>query len=205
MALRDKPDDIREPQSFTYARLLLAQGRPDEARRLLARLDGQVRAGGRHARLINVRILQALAEAALDRQESTRQLLAEAIQLAAPEGYIRRFLDEGPAVARLLPSVRAVAPAFVGQLQRAFGAVSPDADGTSPPEAAAHPALTESLTQQELNVLRLLAEGRSYQEIADRLVISVSTARWHIHNIYAKLGAPNRTQGINRARELGLL
>ncbi len=54
-------------------------------------------------------------------------------------------------------------------------------------------------------MLRLLAEGLSYNAIAERLVISLSTARWHVHNIYAKLGVGSRTNGINRARELGLL
>jgi LuxR family maltose regulon positive regulatory protein len=206
LSFDDQPDEIREPRYFAYARLLLAQGQCHEALRLLSRLETQVRAGGRRLRLITIRILQALAEAALDHQEAARALLAEAIRIAAPEGYTRRFLDEGPGVVRLLPAVRYVAPAFVDNLLKAFGSVVPDA--VSPVRSTTviiQPGLPEPLTDQELNVLRLLAEGLSYDGIAERLVITRSTVKWHIHNIYSKLGVNDRVRGIVRAQEVGLI
>ncbi len=201
----DLPDEVREVAACTGARLLLAQGRPEDARQCLAPLEGQLRDGGRIAQLITVYILQARTYTALGQHDLASAAIGAAVGIAAPEGYLRRFLDEGPTVARLLPAVRHQAPVFVDQLQQAFAndaalAGSPPADGA----AADGPADT-LLTQQERTILQLLAEGSSYRTIAEQLVISVGTVRWHVHNIYGKLGVANRTQGINRARELGLL
>lgn len=203
--VRDLPDEVRELAACTGVRLLLAQGRPEDARQRLAPLEAQVRAGARFAQLITVHILQARVYAALGQHDLARAALASAVGIAAPEGYLRRFLDEGPTVARLLPAVRGLAPTFVGELQQAFAddtwlAASPPAGGA----AADAPAGT-SLTQQERTILRLLAEGSSYRAIAEQLVIAVGTVRWHIHNIYGKLGVASRTQAVNRARELCLL
>lgn len=203
--VRDLPDEVREVAACTAARLLLAQGRPEDARGRLAPLEAQARAGGRSARLITVHILQALACRALGRHDLASDALGAAAGLAAPEGYLRRFLDEGPAVASMLPAVRDRAPAFVGQLQQAF---ADDAALAGPPPAdaaAADAPAATPLTQQERTILQRLAEGSSYRTIAEQLVISVGTVRWHVHNLYGKLGVANRTQAINRARELGLL
>lgn len=203
--VRDLPDEVREAVDCTGARLLLAQGRPEDARQRLAPLEAPMRAAGRFARLITVYILQARAYTALGQHELARAAIGAAVGIAAPEGYLRRFLDEGPTVARLLPAVRHQAPVFVDQLQQAFA--NDVALAGSPPAASAaadRPADT-LLTQQERTILQLLAAGSSYRDIADGLVISVGTVRWHVHNIYGKLGVANRTQGINRARELGLL
>lgn len=204
VSLQEQPGEPREPQYLSYARLLLAQKRPRDAQLVLARLQDSMRAGGRLARLITVRLLQALAEMALGQPEQARGLLTEALQLAAPEGYARRFLDEGPALAALLPAVRSAAPAFVDQLLADFS----QAQATPPavtPAAAPRETLPEPLTDQEGVVLRLLAEGLSYQGIAERLVVTVATAKWHVLNIYGKLGVHNRTHALSRARELGLL
>jgi LuxR family maltose regulon positive regulatory protein len=192
------PDEIREAHACTTARLLLAQGRPDAALQHLSGLDAQIRAAGRLARLITIHILQALAYAALAQTEPARTALSAAIGLAAPEGYVRRFRDEGPAVAPLLPLATATAPAFVAALQRICASAPP----AHPPAIAAPLNL---LTPQELAILRLLADGASYRAIAAHLVISVGTVRWHVHNIYGKLGVANRTQCLNRACELGFL
>lgn len=205
VSLHEQPGERREPQYLSYARLLLAQRRPRDAHLVLSRLPGPMQAGGRLARLITVFILQALAEAALDHSDSARRLLVDACQLAAPEGYSRRFLVEGPAVAGLLPAVRAIEPAFVDELLRAFGEAESRPPGLHPAPSVSQQPLPEPLTEQELTVLRLLAEGLSYQGIAERLVVTQSTAKWHVLNIYGKLGVHNRTQALNRAHEVGLL
>ncbi len=210
VSLSEQPIESRELEHLTYARLLLAQGRAKDAQRVLLRLETNTRNGERYARLISVHLLQALTDAVLHNQESTQRYLAQAVRLAAPQSYVRRFIDAGPTVAKLLPSVRAAAPAFVDTLQRAF-AGAPSAAPVAPAlvskpsrRALADP-LPEPLTGQELKVLRLLAEGHSYKDIADQLVVSLSTSRWHVHNVYAKLATGNRTQAIRRAQELGLL
>ena len=72
-------------------------------------------------------------------------------------------------------------------------------------ETAPGEAQIEPLSERELQVLRLVAAGRSNREIADKLVISVRTVKKHVENIHCKLGVSNRTQAAARARELGLL
>jgi LuxR family maltose regulon positive regulatory protein len=209
LSFEDKSDEIREQRYFTYARLLIAQNRFHDALRLLIRLEQQMREGGRLLRWITVRILQTLAEAALDHREMARCYLEEAVRVAAPNGYTRRFLDEGLAVANLLAGVRPVAPGFVEKILQDFGKIEeiPLVPGRTRSNTAvlAQPALPELLTEQELNVLRLLSQGLSYDGVAERLVISRSTAKWHIHNIYSKLGVNDRLRGLMRAQELGLL
>lgn len=210
VSLSEQPIESRELEYLTYARLLLAQGRAKDAQRVLLRLESNTRNGERYARLISVHILQALTDAALHNPESAHRFLAKAVRLAAPQSYVRRFIDAGPAMAHLLPSVRAAAPAFVDTLQRAFaGSTSAAPVAPVPVSTISNRALPEflpePLTEQEFKVLRLLAEGLSYKDIAEQLVISLSTARWHVHNVYAKLATGNRTQAIKRAQELGLL
>ncbi len=63
----------------------------------------------------------------------------------------------------------------------------------------------EALSEREFEVLRLIADGLSNREIADRLVISIPTVKKHVENIHGKLNVHSRTQALARARELGLL
>ena len=194
----DTPVFVREAEYLTYARLLLAQHRPDDAQRLLASLERYARNGGLHGALITVCVLQAQAQQALGQRAQALACLAEAVRLAAPEGYRRAFLDGGPAVLALLPGVRHVASAFVDDL---LG--SPLVPGRGRP-ASVQP-LIEPLSDRELEVLRLVADGLSNSEIADELFISVGTVKTHVHNILGKLGVEGRPRAIARARELDLI
>jgi ATP/maltotriose-dependent transcriptional regulator MalT len=78
------------------------------------------------------------------------------------------------------------------------------------PSAASHPRsadwpMIESLSGRELEVLRLIADGHSNREIAEQLVLAVSTVKWHIIQIYGKLGVQNRAQAIRCAQQMNLL
>jgi LuxR family maltose regulon positive regulatory protein len=90
----------------------------------------------------------------------------------------------------------------VGKLLAAFGEGTKDRQWTT---QAAIPSLVEPLTERELEVLRLMAAGKSNQEIADELIIAISTVRSHVKSIYGKLGASNRVQAMLRARQMGLV
>jgi LuxR family maltose regulon positive regulatory protein len=182
---------------IVYARLLLVQGRLADARRWLARLEGFLIERGIYRWLITVHILQALTADRSGDRPSAVELLARAIEIAAPEGYSRAFLNEDRRLFALLPDVRDVAPAFVGQLL-----TYDDAPVETP--AAVQP-LVEPLSDRELEVLRLIAAGLANREIADELVIAVGTVKRHINHIYGKLGVGSRTQAIAKARELRLL
>ncbi|MGE5553727.1 MAG: LuxR C-terminal-related transcriptional regulator [Betaproteobacteria bacterium] len=194
----DSPNMQRESGYLTYVRLLLDMGRPEQALALAQRMAAKSEAEGRLNRLISLRVLQALALEALGRREEAVAALGRAVALAAPEGYVRAFLDQGSAVAPLLPMVRDTTPAFVARLAAAFSASEAGPAGT-------HAQLVEPLTERENELLKLLAEGLSNEEISRRLHISLNTTKWHLKSIFGKLAAGNRTQAVARARELGLI
>jgi LuxR family maltose regulon positive regulatory protein len=196
----DTPVFVREAEYVTYARLLLAQDRPAEARTLLANLESYARNGGLQRSLITIGVLQARAQQALGQKAQALASLEGAVRLAAPEGYRRAFLDEGPAVLALLPGVRHLAPAFVDSL---LGGLQPEPSHGRP--ASVQQPLIEPLSERELEVLRLVADGLSNREIADRLFVSVGTVKTHVHNILGKLGVEGRPRAIARARELDLI
>jgi predicted ATPase/DNA-binding CsgD family transcriptional regulator len=95
----------------------------------------------------------------------------------------------------------------VARLQEVLArpAVPAAAPGVAPPAAAPGALPVEPLSARELDVLRLLAEGRSNQEIARALIVAVGTVKTHVHNLCGKLDAPTRGRAVARARELGLL
>jgi LuxR family maltose regulon positive regulatory protein len=184
------------------ARLHLAQGQPDAALALLDPLLRMMAPWELHRDEIEVQALRALAFQSRGDAPAARAALRQALALAEPEGYVRTFVDEGPPMARLLYEAAAhgIAPAYAGKLLAAFPAPPPD---RPPPGPAA--GLVEPLSGRELEVLRLIAEGLSNQEVARRISISLRTVKWHTGHIYGKLGVQSRTQAIARARTLGIL
>ncbi|NIV36042.1 MAG: winged helix-turn-helix transcriptional regulator, partial [Anaerolineae bacterium] len=89
----------------------------------------------------------------------------------------------------LLPLVRHVAPGFCDSLREAFSRQwTPGAGLAGEPVAASPSTLVEPLTARELEILRFIAAGRSNPEIADLLYLSLNTVKWHVKNLYGKLG-----------------
>jgi LuxR family maltose regulon positive regulatory protein len=135
---------------------------------------------------------------------------ARALELAEPEGFIGIFVEQGLPVAEALANLVAqnqlgnVQPGYVERILAAFSwQQAPD---TRHPLAETRPAtLVEPLTERELEVLRLMAEGLKYKEIATRLFVSLNTVRFHVKAVYGKLGVNNRTQAIEAARQLHVL
>jgi LuxR family maltose regulon positive regulatory protein len=187
---------LYEVENLTLARLLIAQGNLEEAEALLLRLHRGTATTGRAGSLIEILILQALTFAAQRRAEEAISALEQALDLAEPEGFVRIFIDEGAPLADLLRQAvaRDLHAAYALHLLGAMEAA-----------AAAKQPLVEPLSARELEVLRWVAAGYSNQEIAQELVIAVSTVKKHIHNIYGKLEVGSRTQAVARAGELGIL
>jgi len=179
---------------LTLVRVLLKTGERENIPSILEPLLAQGQAQGRIRTCIEVMILMALFHRAEKDIPTAVDWLSQALELAAPEGFLRIFLDEGEALLDLLPKARQVAPELVDTILGSLQAES----GKSPLDQ-----LPEPLSEQETRVLGLIVAGNSNQEIADELVISVGTAKWHVHNILQKLGVSNRSQAIARARELG--
>ena len=126
--------------------------------------------------------------------------------LAEPGGFLRTFVREGPPMARLLYEAvkRGIAPDYARRLLAAFPVAL--AEQAAPPETRiSNAALVEPLSERELEVLQLIAEGLTNREIASRLYLALNTVKAHTRNIYGKLGVHNRTQAVARARALGIL
>jgi LuxR family maltose regulon positive regulatory protein len=195
----DELSYAREVEHLTLAWVLIAQERPDDALRLLSRMGEAAEKGERMGTVIEVLALRALACEAQDDTFGAFSALERALQLAGPEGYARTFLDKGAPMAELLrrAAARGIAPGYVNKLLAMFG-------GDEAKRAHFQP-LPEPLSERQLEVLRLVAGGASNQEIADTLVITVSTVKVHISRILGKLGVRSRTEAAARARELGLL
>jgi LuxR family transcriptional regulator, maltose regulon positive regulatory protein len=204
----DEPDYARESGHLVLARILLAQDRPGQALALLDRLHAAAQAQGRTGSLIESGALRALALAAAGDEEAAVTALASALALACPQGYVRVFADEGPAMAALLGRLIAaqrtgqaaagVPLGYLARLQRAFSSGRP-ADVPVPA------GIVEPLTSRELEVLEMLAAGRSNQAIAGELVVALDTVKKHVSHVLAKLGAANRTEAVARAREVSLI
>jgi LuxR family maltose regulon positive regulatory protein len=214
----------REVEQITLARVLLAQDDTERALGLLGRLRAAARAGGRVLRVIEIDILQALAYRA--RGETTQAIAAleRALVLAEPGGFCRIFVDQGPPMAQLLYQAlgQSAAPDYAANLLAAFP--DPNAPATSHPQppvrsavgsqisrsqSSAPPAagaeLVEPLSEREIEVLQLIAQGLTNPEIAARLYLSLNTIKAHTRNIYGKLDVHNRTQAVAQGRALGIL
>ena len=209
----DEPNYTREPGHLALARILLAQDRPGQALALLDRLYAAAVAQDRVGSVIEAGALRAQALAACGQDADAVNALADVLTLACPRGYVRVFADEGTPMAalltRLIRAHRADAPGVplgcLARLQRAFdvGHTGPGhRSGTAP---AAVPGLVDQLTSRELEVLTMLAAGKSNLAIASQLVVTLDTVKKHVSHVLGKLGAANRTEAVIRARELGLI
>jgi LuxR family maltose regulon positive regulatory protein len=206
LSATDDLDYVREFEHLTLARLILAEGasaqsqtKIGEAIGLLDRLRVAATDGGRTGSLIEMLVVQALARRAGNDGPGALDALQRAAAFAEPEGYVRVFADEGPAMAALL-KVATQQPGASDYLRRLLAAtVKPAA-----PAPTGQP-LIEPLSERELDVLRLLESDLDGPDIARELTLSLATVRTHTRNIYAKLGVNNRRAAVRRAAELGLL
>ena len=215
LSLDDELSYLHEIDHLTLARILIAQNRPADALYLLERLHRASQDGGRLGRVIEIQILQALAHQAQGDMARALPILDQALSLAKPENYIRVFVDEGePMVVLLHEAARqAIAAGYVNRLLEIFkageqggrGAAEKKADPSPLLPRSPAPPLLDPLTGRELDTLRLLATELSIPEIAEEMMVAVSTTRSHVKSIYSKLNVHSRLQAIQRAKVLGLL
>ena len=206
LSVDDDLSYLREFEHVTLARALVARYQDErakrsihEATRLLERLLPAAEAGGRTGRVIEILVLQALAHQALRDIPAALRSLERAVTLAEPEGYVRVFADQGPAMASLLRA--AAKKATRRDYVRRLLAAASGPEHSSPSEQA----LIEPLSERELDVLRLLGTELDGPAIARELMVSLNTMRTHTKNIYAKLAVTNRRAAVRRAAELNLL
>ena len=209
-----RPGPLDAGEALVIARVRLALGQPGAPLEVLAPVIEMAHAHDLTTWVIEGLALQALAHHAQGDEARALAALGEALIRARPEGYRRRFLDLGPAMAALLGkgAVQDVAPDYVRELRSAFGISSgiPPGSPYGTPEAGPPPhppvqPLIEPLSAREREVLSLVAEGLSNREVGRRLHIAESTVKSHLNNVYGKLGVKNRTQAATKARALNLL
>ena len=199
LSVADDLSYLREFEHITLARVLLARHTTADAMGLLESLLRAADDGPRTGSVIEILVLQATGYQMQDNIAAALRPLERALMLAEPEGYVRIFVDEGPAMATLLQvaAKRRTAPEYARQLLAAFG--------TPENRTPVTQVLMEPLSGRELDVLRLLRTDLDGPDIARHLVLSLSTLRTHTRNIYSKLGVNNRRAAVSRADELNLL
>ncbi len=201
----------RERLYTEAARLRLVQGRAKDALAILEPLHEPAREGGRYGLLIQMQAIRSVALREVGRTEDALVSLTEALEIGAREGHVRPFIDVGEPMQHLL-GVGLREAGWKGPIAEharrvvdAFSGVAGPSSVPDDPTAAANESLREPLSERELEVLPLVAEGLSNRDIAKTLFVSVNTVKTHVHNISAKLAVKTRTQAAARAREIGLI
>jgi LuxR family maltose regulon positive regulatory protein len=186
---------------LSQTRVHLARGDTSAALAILESYRQQLGAKERCDELLRVIILQAIALHADGEEKQAALVLEEALTLAETGGLIRIFVDEGAPMAELLSkaATQGVMPNFVGKVLGAF-----ETEGKQDEGKSVQP-LIEPLSERELEILQLIAQGLSNREIGERLFLALNTVKGHNRRIFSKLQVQRRTEAVARARELDLL
>jgi LuxR family maltose regulon positive regulatory protein len=194
----------RQIEAIAIARVLLARGQLEQALRQLGACQQAAEESGGLGWAVEIGILRALVQEALDHRADALAELERALAQAEPEGYVRVFLDEGEPLVALLRRAASVGAtrAYARRLLDALDRTAAKQEAATAPIPS---PLVEPLTEREIEVLRLMAAGLSNREIAAELVLAMGTVKAHLHHIYGKLEVRGRTQAAARARELDLL
>jgi LuxR family maltose regulon positive regulatory protein len=221
---------VMRTEELLYARVLIGLGRNEEAERIAASLQDEFTRTSILSIRLDATVLRAIALQNMGESAAALDLLIDALRAAAPEGFIRPFAYDAPAVARLLaqlqkrPAVRLPA-AYLRRVMQACGLGIPvEAASDAPARGSAAEGDGEGvgvnggvmvrgivvedmipLTSREEEILRLLAQGYSNQKIADKLYVSINTVKTHVSNLFEKLGASSRVDALLRARSARLL
>ena len=208
---------LKEFEHLTLVRILLATYRSEgsvqrlqEAQTLLERLQSAAEQGERIGSVIHILILRALTHEAQSDLAAAMPPLKKALTLAAPEEYVQTFISEGPPMLRLLSEAArlGILPDYTNRLLKASGQelFTPSFSPTSlSAKTTLVQALIEPLSDRELEILQLIANGLSNQEISRKLFLALSTVKGHNRNIFGKLEVQRRTEAVARGRELGLI
>lgn len=191
-------------------RALLANSDFPRALRLAEIAARATHHSGRITACLEFTIAQALAAYFQGQSETALTALEHAASLAEPEGIVRPFLDiqqipgGEAALTPLLEGLRRRRPHYSGFAARLLGQDKPPPADTQADRGTQH-VLVEPLSEREREVLRLMAEGLTNAQIAERLILSTGTIKAHTANIFRKLDASNRTQAVALARAWKLL
>ena len=183
-------------QTLLQVRYLARQKAWDESRRLMENQVRLAREAGHFEYEMELHIVRALMEQESGKSSVALKMLERALEIGKAGGYVRVFLDEGEEMKSLLVQIqKSRKDEYVSDLLAAFGKSS-RVDQSS---------LVEPLTEREIDVLKLIAEGCSNPEIAEKLFLSTGTVKTHVKHIYGKLNVDDRVKAASKAREMKLL
>jgi LuxR family maltose regulon positive regulatory protein len=199
-------DPAHAAEILVWFRYYLLCGRATELINLIPRFVSKMEDIGQISNIVEARALLALVFARQQDHGQAVTALEQALSISTENRYTRVYLDIGVG---LIPLLRQVSmgnqhPEEGMRLLRLFGdKVMTDEQNIYSIPRQLQP-LSVPLSERELEILRLIADGLSNYEIANRLIVTLETVKWHIKNIYRKLDVSSRTQAITRARELRL-
>ncbi|MAU01959.1 MAG: hypothetical protein CL608_32895 [Anaerolineaceae bacterium] len=188
----------RRLENLVLVEVLMVNGRLQEALQHAKKILERINKTGFEGHRPQILATQVLILAEQGQTQQALDLLQYALEIAEPEGYVRSFVDQGVPMQALLRQLP-----INSYRQRLLAAFDPDLMATTEPGIV--PVLPEPLTERELEVLRLLVSGLKNKEMAESLVVSVNTIRFHLKNLYSKLHVDGRTEAIAKAHTLGLL
>jgi LuxR family maltose regulon positive regulatory protein len=202
---------LSEYEHLTLARVRLAEGAFDGVDDLLNRLLILAEAQHRTGSVIEILLTQALVDQAQGERLNGHAALERALRLAEPEGYLRTFVEKSEAMRQLLLDFRSANEkqlayplhSYVDKILAAFTPPVKDISSSAKSNQAAE--IVEPLTDRELEILHLIAQGLSNHEIGQRLFLALNTVKGHNRHIFDKLQVQRRTEAIARARACGLL
>jgi LuxR family maltose regulon positive regulatory protein len=190
------------------ARTLLAQGKGSDALRTIESHRRAMEAEGRTHDTLKAMVVQVIIQNAIGQVDKALPLLRECVTKAQAQGSIRLFVDEGAPMQALLSQLQHETgiAAYVSQLLDAFGVQATQEQRAAVPAAATSSHLPlGDFSHRELEILRLIQQGHSNQNIGELLFVSLSTVKWHNQNIFSKLDVQRRTEAVARAVQLKLL
>ena len=219
------PIQVHETETMEIARLRLcvhgtqAAQESDMLAQALERLPDAIlseRACRNHRLALRMTLLLVHALHRAGQRDAARERIAQSLATACTEGIVQPFADEGPTIAalalawarRALASGRmppGALPGYVERLEAACALAAGDADMDADAPDARAGGRGEALTHREIQVVKLLALGKSNAELAETMFVSENTVRTHLRNIFSKLGTRNRTETVANARRHGLI
>lgn len=201
--------DLIEWYRLISARTALGDGRPQDALGLVRNISISAHHDGRSATWVEAGLIRASAQRASGSVAKGEKALIEAVSHAASLGMRRSVLDHALMLRPFGTFLAGYLDAFkhIHADERELITRLTDEMGVGPrgERLADEQSPVEALTRQEARMLALLAEGLSNAEICDRLILSTATVKWHVYNLFQKLGVHSRTAAVREGRSLGLL
>ncbi|MCP4987838.1 MAG: hypothetical protein GY928_17825 [Colwellia sp.] len=195
-----------EADTITSIRLLLANQQYKKALKQIADAIEQSQPN-RHYRILKLEVLKVVALKQSNEHRQALRLLTKLVAQGQNEGFVRTFVDEGEVISELLKELyqtlddyNSKLALYIASLLAAFGI---EANAAQYEEV--NNRLIEPLTKREEELLHLINKGHTNSKISALLSLSESTVKWHLSNLFSKLGVKRRNQATSKARELGLL